>query len=566
MKKLIECVPNISEGRDLNKINEIARQVETVEGVKLLDIDPGKATNRTVITFVGEPDQVVEAAFRLIKKAKELIDMRVHQGEHPRFGATDVCPLVPISGISMEETADYARKLGKRVGEELKIPVYLYENAATEEKRKNLANVRSGEYEGLKKKLGNPEWKPDFGPSQWNDEMARSGAVAIGARDFLIAYNVNLNTTSTRRANAIAFDIREAGRIKRKGNPLTGEIIKDENGNPVRIPGKFKGVKGIGWYIEEYGIAQVSYNITNIKVAPVHLVFEETVKSADKRGVRVTGSEIVGLVPKQVLLDTADYFLRKQQRSLGIPEKEKIKIAVKSLGLDDLKPFDPKEKIIEYKLESDGSLKLVDLSLTDFADLTASERPAPGGGSVSAYAGSLGAALGTMVANLSSHKRGWDDRWEYFSDWAVKGEAFKTRLNELVDLDTEAFNRIMEAFRLPKKTAKEQKKRSEAIEKATEFAIEIPLKVMKTAFEAMEVNEKMLEDGLQSSLSDAMVGILMLSAAVEGAYFNVLINTKELTDKEKAVAYIRKAEEIKDQALKKSRELSRAIEKRLKTL
>ncbi len=564
-KKLIECVPNISEGRDMRKINEIASVVETVDGVKLLDIDPGKATNRTVITFVGEPEAVTEAAFRLIRKAKELIDMRQHQGEHPRFGATDVCPLVPVSGISMEETVVYARKLGERVGKELNIPVYLYENAATEEKRRNLARVRKGEYEALPDKLKDPEWKPDFGPAEWDEETARSGAVAIGARDFLIAYNVNLNTTSTRRANAIAFDIREAGRIKRKGNPLTGEIVKDENGNPVRIPGKFKGVKGIGWYIEEYGIAQVSYNITDIKKAPVHLVFDETVKSADKRGVRVTGSEIVGLVPKKVLLDAADYFLKKQQRSLGIPEKEKIKIAVKSLGLDDLKPFRPEEKIIEYQLEKDNPGKrLIDMRLNDFADLTASENPAPGGGSVSAYIGSLGAALGTMVANLSAHKRGWDERWEYYSGWAVKGENFKQKLLELVDKDTEAFNKIMEAFRLPKKTEADKEKRKKAIEEATVYAIEVPLEVMQTAYEAMEVNETMLHEGLQSSLSDAMVGILALATAVEGAYFNVLINAKDLTDKSKASAFIEKAENLLHRARKKEETLRQTALEKLK--
>ena len=556
-KRLVECVPNISEGRDMEKIREIARQVETVEGIKLLDIDPGKATNRTVITFVGEPEKVTEAAFRLIKKAKELIDMRHHKGEHPRFGATDVCPLVPVSGISMEETAELARQLGKRVGEELGIPVYLYENAATEEKRRNLANVRAGEYEGLKDKLQDPAWKPDFGPAEWNEEVARSGAVAIGARDFLVAYNVNLNTTSTRRANAIAFDIREAGRVKRKGNPLTGEIVRDEQGNPVRIPGKFKGVKGIGWYIDEYGIAQVSYNITDINKAPVHLVFDETVKSADKRGVRVTGSEIIGLVPKKVLLDAADYFLRKQQRSLGIPEKEKIKIAVKSLGLDDLKPFRPEEKIIEYRLEEDQGKKLSDLSLQDFADLTASEKPAPGGGSVAAYLGALGAALGTMVANLSSHKRGWDERWEYFSDWAVKGENFKQKFIDLVDKDTEAFDRIMAAFKMPKKTEEEKQLRQQAIKEATVHAIEVPLEVMQTALEAMEVNEAMVKEGLPSSLSDAMVGTAALETAAEGAYYNVLINAKDLKNRDKATELISRAEEILGNVRKKSAEIKK---------
>lgn len=554
-KKLIECVPNISEGRDRQKINEIARQVETVEGVKLLDVDPGQATNRTVITFVGEPDQVVEAAFRLVKKAKELIDMRTHRGEHPRFGATDVCPLVPVSGISMEETAEYARRLGKRIGEELGIPVYLYEHAATEEKRRNLARVRAGEYEGLKEKLQDPAWKPDFGPSEWNEDIARSGAIAVGARDFLVAYNVNLNTTSTRRANAIAFDIREAGRVKRKGHPLTGEIVRDEQGNPVRIPGKFKGVKGIGWYIDEYGIAQVSYNITDINKAPVHLVFDETVKAADKRGVRVTGSEIIGLVPKKVLLDAADYFLRKQQRSLGIPEKEKVKIAVKSLGLDDLKPFKPEEKVIEYKLNEDRPPRLVDKTLTDFADETASESPAPGGGSVSAYIGALGAALGTMVANLSSHKRGWDERWEYFSGWAVKGENYKQKLMVLVDEDTAAFNRILAAFKLPKKTEEERRARAAAIEEATLYATQVPLQVMQTAYEAMEVAEAMAREGLPASVSDAAVGALALRTGLEGAYYNVLINARQLKDREKATEILNRAGEL----LQKARQREQAI-------
>jgi len=543
-KKLIECVPNISEGRDLQKINEIAKQVETVDGVKLLDIDPGKATNRTVITFVGEPEKVVEAAYRLIKKAKELIDMRIHSGEHPRFGATDVCPLVPIANISMEETALYAKKLAERVGNDLHIPVYLYENAATEEKRRNLANVRSGEYEGLPDKLTNPDWQPDFGPNRFDDEVARSGAIAISARDFLVAYNINLNTTSTRRANAIAFDIREAGRIKREGNPITGKKVLDENGKPVRIPGKFKGVKGIGWFIEEYGIAQVSYNITDIKAAPVHLVFDESVKAADKRGVRVTGSEIIGLVPKKVMLDAADYFLTKQQRSLGISEREKILIAVKSLGADDLKPFKPEEKIIEYLLEADAPSKLVDLSLTDFTDLTASEAPAPGGGSIAAYTAALGVALGTMVANLSSHKRGWDDRWNFYSDWAVKGQTYKDQLMHLVDEDTAAFNKIMDAFKLPKKTAADKQVRAEAIEAATLYATEIPLKVMQTAYESMEVMEAMADTGLPASISDVAVGTMAARTGVYGAYYNVKINAASLKNDEKAKELISKAEEI----------------------
>lgn len=562
-KQLIECVPNISEGRDMNKINEIAKQVETVEGVKLLDVDPGKATNRTVITFVGEPVQVLEAAFRLISKAKELIDMRSHSGEHPRFGATDVCPLVPIANISMEETAKYAHQLGERVGNELHIPVYFYENAATKDIRRNLANVRAGEYEALPDKLVNPAWTPDFGPTEFNDAVARSGAVAISARDFLVAYNINLNTTSSRRANAVAFDIREAGRIKREGNPITGKKVLDENGNPVRIPGKFKGVKGIGWFIEEYGIAQVSYNITDIKAAPVHLVFDESVKAAQKRGLRVTGSEIIGLVPKKVMLDAADYFLEKQNRSLGISEREKILIALKSLGVDDLKPFNPKEKIIEYLLEEDASSKLIDLSLSDFVDLTASEAPAPGGGSIAAYAGALGVALGTMVANLSSHKRGWDDQWALYSDWAVKGQKYKEILLHLVDEDTAAFNKIMMAFKLPKKTEADKQARAKAIEDATLYATEIPLKVMQTAYDSMEVMEAMAEKGLPASISDVAVGAMAARTGVYGAYYNVKINASGLKDKKKSLALMQKAKEILEKTLERESKILAMVDAKM---
>lgn len=562
-KQLIECVPNISEGRDMQKINEIAKQVETVEGVKLLDIDPGKATNRTVITFVGEPEKVVKAAYKLIKKAKELIDMRHHSGEHPRFGATDVCPFVPIANITMEETAKYAHQLGELVGKELGIPVYFYENAATEDKRRNLANVRAGEYEGLAEKLQNPEWQPDFGPNQMNDKVAKSGAVAISARDFLVAYNINLNTTSTRRANAIAFDIREAGRIKREGNPITGKKVLDENGKPIREPGKFKGVKGIGWYIEEYGIAQVSYNITDINVAPVHLVFDESVKSADKRGIRVTGSEIIGLVPKKVLLDAADYFLTKQNRSLGISEKEKIKIAVKSLGADDLKPFNPKEKIIEYLLEDDNQNKLVDLTLSDFADLTASESPAPGGGSIAAYSATLGVALGTMVANLSSHKRGWDDKWQYYSDWAVKGQKYKEELLHLVDEDTNAFNKIMDAFQLPKKNEEDKKARAEAIESATLYATKIPLKVLETAYNSMEVMEAMAKDGLPASISDVAVGAMSARTGAYGAYYNVKINAATLKNKTKAQELLATANELLAKVKERETNILELVDKKM---
>ncbi|WP_223034258.1 glutamate formimidoyltransferase [Hanstruepera marina] len=548
-KQLIECVPNISEGRDINKINEIAHIVETVEGVKLLDIDPGAATNRTVITFVGEPQQVIDAAFLLIKKASQLIDMSKHSGEHPRFGATDVCPLVPISGITLEETAKYAHKLGERVGQELDIPVYLYEKAAQEDKRKNLANCRAGEYEGLPKKLSDPIWKPDFGPAEFNSKVAKTGATAISARDFLVAYNVNLNTTSTRRANAIAFDIREAGRVKREGNPITGKKVLDENGEPVRIPGKLKAVKGIGWFIEEYGIAQISYNLTNISITSMHEAFDESCKAAESRGIRVTGSELIGLIPLKAMLDAADYFLVKQQRSLGIAESEKIKIAVKSLGLDDLKPFNPEEKIIEYVLKNKDSKQLIDLTLTDFADETAGESMAPGGGSISAYVGTLGVSLGTMVANLSAHKPGWDDRWKEFSIWAEKGQGYKNKLLALVDEDTNAFNKIIEGFRMPKSTEKEKADRAEAIEQATIYATEVPLLVMETAYQSMEVMDAMAKIGLQNSLSDAGVGALCARTAVYGAYFNVRINAKDIKNRETAETLLDKAKSIFDKTL-----------------
>jgi glutamate formiminotransferase/formiminotetrahydrofolate cyclodeaminase len=542
-KQLIECVPNISEGRDINKINDIANIVETVEGVKLLDIDPGNTTNRTVITFVGEPQPVIEAAFLLIQKASTLIDMSKHSGEHPRFGATDVCPLVPISGITLEETAEYAKQLGKRIGEELNIPVYLYENAAQEEKRVNLANCRYGEYEGLKKKLSDPEWKPDFGASEYSDDVAKTGATAISARDFLVAYNVNLNTTSTRRANAIAFDIREAGRFKREGNPATGKKVLDANGEPIRVPGKLKAVKGIGWYIDEYGIAQISYNLTNISITSMHVAFDETCKAAQKRGLRVTGSELIGLIPLKAMLDAGDYFLRKQNRSLGISEAEKIKIAVKSLGLDDLKPFNPNEKIIEYVLKDDNK-QLIDLKLTDFAEETAGESMAPGGGSIAAYVGVLGVSLGTMVANLSAHKAGWDDRWEEFSKWAEKGQAYKNTLLALVDEDTNAFNKIIDGFRMPKSTDEEKRVRAEAIESATIYATEIPFQVMETAYQSMEVMQAMAKEGLQNSLSDAGVGTLCARTAVYGAYFNVRINAKDIKDRTFADDILNRAKAI----------------------
>ncbi len=562
-KQLIECVPNISEGRDEQKIKEIAEVVNTVEGVKLLDIDPGKATNRTVITFVGEPEPVIEAAFRLVKKAAELIDMSKHQGEHPRFGATDVCPLVPVANITMDEVVKYAHKLGKRIGDELGIPGYFYEYAATEPKRKNLANCREGQYEGLPKKLVNPEWKPDFGPAEFNDRVKKTGATAVSARNFLVAYNINLNTTSTRRANAVAFDIREAGRVKTENGKPWGKKVLDENGNPVRIPGKLKAVKGIGWYIEEYGIAQISYNLTDISVTPVHIAFDETCKAAEARGLRVTGSELVGLIPKQAMLDAADYFLRKQERSLGISEEEKMKIAVKSLGLDDLKPFNPKEKVIEYMLEDESAQPLIHMTLKEFANETASESPAPGGGSISAYVGALGVALGTMVANLSSHKRGWDDRWEEFSQWAEKGQAYKEQLLALVDEDTAAFNKIMDAFKMPKSTEEEKQLRAQAIENATKYAIEVPFKVMETAYKSMEVMQAMIDTGMQTSLSDSAVGILCARTAVLGAFLNVKINAKDLKDRKYAEEIIAKGNAIQEKTLALEKELLQKVDSKL---
>ena len=562
-QQLIECVPNISEGRDLKKINTIANVVTEVEGVKLLDIDPGKATNRTVITFVGEPSQVIEAAFKLIKKASELIDMSKQTGEHPRFGATDVCPLVPIANISMEETTQYAHRLGKRVGDELGISGYFYENAATKENRRNLANVRSGEYEGLEKKLSDKNWKPDFGPTSFTTKTKNSGVIAISARDFLVAYNINLNSTSTRRANAIAFDIREAGRVKREGNPITGKKILDTNGDPVRIPGKLKAVKGIGWYIEEYGIAQISYNLTNISITSMHEAFDETLKAADKRGVRVTGSELVGLVPLQAMLDAADYFLKKQKRSLGISETDKIKIAIKSLGLDDLKPFHPEERIIEYVMSANQPKKLIDYTVKGLADETASESMAPGGGSISAYIGALGVSLGTMVANLSAHKPGWDEKWEFYSKWAEKGQRYKKELLFLVDEDTNAFNKIIDGFRMPKSTPEEVKTRQEAIENATKYATEIPFKVMETAYNSMEVMMAMAKEGIQNSLSDAGVGALCARTAVIGAYFNVRINAKDIKDRSFAKEILFKAKGIYDQTNKLEKEMIEFIDTKI---
>ncbi len=529
MKQLIECVPNFSEGRDLHVIKLITDEIEKIEGVKLLDCDPGAATNRTVVTFVGTPDAVVEAAFACIKKAMEVIDMSRHKGEHPRFGATDVCPMIPISNITMEETVVYARKLAERVGNELGIPVYCYENAAFIPERRNLANNRSGEYEGLTKKLADPQWKPDFGPAQF---LPRTGAIAIGARDFLVAYNINLNTTSTRRANAIAFDIREKGRPVREGNPVTGKIKKDENGHEIWEPGALKACKAIGWFIEEYGIAQVSINLTNITITPVHLAFETACEMAGKRGLRVTGSELIGLVPKQAMLDAGKYFLKKQQRSVGVSEEEIIKIAVKSLGLDDLKPFNPREKVIEYLLENPADKKLVGMTAEGFANETASESPAPGGGSVAAYIASLGISLATMVANLSSHKAGWDERWEEFSAYAEAGQKLKDELLYLVDEDTRAFNRIMDAFGLPKASDAEKAVRTQAIQDATKYAIEVPFRTMKKAYDSFSIIKAMVETGNPNSVTDAGVGALCARSAVIGAYLNVKVNGAGFKDKE----------------------------------
>jgi len=559
MKQIIECVPNFSEGNDMAMMKQITDQIELVKGVRLLDVDPGKATNRTVVTLVGEPKEVCEAAFQAIKKAAELIDMSQHHGEHPRFGATDVCPLVPVSNITMEETVEYARILAERVGRELGIPVYCYEYAAFDEKRQNLSYCRSGEYEGLKEKLAKPEWKPDYGPATF---LPRTGAIAIGARNFLVAYNVNLNTTSTRRANAIAFDIREAGRAKT--DPVTGKTLKDENGNEIRVPGTLKKTKAIGWFIKEYGIAQISINLTDIGVTPIHVAFDEVCKRADERGIRVTGSEIVGLVPLQAMLDAGKYFLQKQQRSVGVSEEEMIKIAVKSLGVDELKPFNPKEKIIEYILRDDNSNPLIKMNLQEFANETASESPAPGGGSISAYMGALGVSLATMVANLSSHKKGWDSRWEEFSNWAEKGQYYKDALLNMVDEDTNAFNKIMDAFSLPKTNDAEKSARNQAIQDATRYAIEVPFKVMNLAFNSMEIIKAMAEIGNPNSVTDAGVGALAARSAVIGAFLNVKINATGLNDKTFVEETLAKGKNIEQKAIELEQEILTLVNSKIK--
>ena len=564
IKRIIECVPNFSEGRDMAVIKQITDTIEKVEGVKLLDVDPGEATNRTVVTFVGEPEVVVEAAFQAVKKAAELIDMRHHHGAHPRMGATDVCPLVPVAGITLEECAELARQLGKRIGDELGIPVYAYEAAAFTPERKNLAVCRQGEYEALSKRFGIKEENPDFGPTVWNENTAKSGATAVGARDFLIAVNYNLNSTSTRRANAIAFDVREKGRPKREGGSPVGKVMKDENGNDIMIPGTLKGTKAIGWYIDEYGIAQVSMNITDIKTTPLHVAFDEVCRCAANRGLRVTGTEIVGLVPKSTLIEAGKYFLRKQQRSVGIHDEEIIKIAIKSMGLDDLKPFNPKEKVIEYLIEDDNATKLVNLTCKGFAEETASESPAPGGGSISAYMGSLAAALGTMVANLSSHKPGWDAKWNYFSEWAEKGQEIMARLLWLVDEDTESFNRIMAVFSMPKSTDEEKAARSKAMQEATLYATQIPLETMRASMATFPIIKAMASEGNPNSVSDAGVGALAARSAVLGACLNVKINAAGLKDRAVADELVNEANRLADEACRLEAEILEIVNSKIK--
>ena len=565
-KRIIECVPNFSEGRNLDVIKQITGVIEASKGVKLLDVDPGEATNRTVVTFVGEPEAVCDTAVAAIKRATELIDMRQHKGAHPRMGACDVCPLIPVSGITLEECAELARALAKRIAEELGVPTYCYEAAAFTPERRNLAVCRAGEYEALPEKMTKEGAQPDFGARPFDEGVARTGATAVGARDFLVAVNYNLNTTSTRRANAIAFDVREKGRPMREGNPITGKIVKDENGNPVMKPGTLKACKAIGWFIEEYGIAQVSMNMTNLAVTPLHAAFDEVCRAADARGVRVTGAEIVGLVPKSTLVDAGRHFLRKQNRSTGLPERELVRIAIESMGLSNLKEFKPEEKVIEYILEAEeqkGVKRLVDMTCAGFAEETASESPAPGGGSISAYMGALAAALGTMVANLSSHKAGWDDKWEHFSNWADNGMAVMNELLYLVDEDTAAFNKIMDVFAMPKSTDEEKAARAEAMEVATLYATQVPLRTMKAAFKAFDVVRAMAEEGNPNSVSDAGVGALAARSAVMGACLNVKINAAGLKNRAVAEALVAEAEEIQRQAQEAEREILTVVESKI---
>ena len=563
-KQIIECVPNISEGRNKAIIKQVTDEIERVKGVKLLDVDPGEATNRTVITFVGSPDAVLEAAFQCVKKAAQLIDMRQHHGAHPRMGATDVCPLIPVAGITLEECAKLAHKLAERIANELKVPCYCYEAAARTPERRNLAICRKGEYEGLAERMTVEAEAPDFGARAWDEGVARTGCTAVGARDFLIATNFNLNTTSTRRANAIAFDVREKGRPQREGGSPVGKPMKDENGKTIMIPGTLKGTKAIGWFIDEYGIAQVSMNITDINVTPLHVAFDEVCRCAQNRGIRVTGTEIVGLIPKRTLIEAGKYFLKKQNRSTGIPEEDILQIAIKSMGLDDLKEFNPREKVIEYLLEDENkTAKLIDLTVKGFADETSRESPAPGGVTIFAYMGALGAALGTMVANLSSHKAGWDDRWEEFSNWADKGQKIQAELMVLVDEDTEAFNRIMEAFGLPKKTDEEKAARSAAIQAATLFATQVPLHTMQASFKVFELCKAMAEEGNPNSVSDAGVGVLAARAAVLGAGLNVKINASGLKDREAADKLVGEANELIKKANQLETEIMKIVEDKL---
>ena len=561
MQKLIECVPNFSEGRDQNVIRQITDVIESVDGVSLLDVDPGASTNRTVVTFVGGPDAAVEAAFRAIRKAVELIDMRKHKGAHPRMGATDVCPFIPVSNVSWEEAIACANRLAKRVGDELKMPVYLYEKAAKNESRSNLSVIRTGEYEGFFEKIRQPEWKPDFGPDIFNE---KSGATVIGVRDFLVAYNVNLNTRSVRRATSVAFDVREQGRVKTEDGTPSGKPVLDGNGEPVRIPGMLKHVKAIGWFVKEYGIAQVSMNLTNIEETPLHVAFDACCESAAKRGLRVTGSEIVGMVPKKCLVDAGRYFLRKQKWSEGMSDEELIDVAIRSMGLNELRPFDPKEKVIEFKIESaEQKISLAKMNLREFCNETLSDSPAPGGGSVAALMGALGASLGGMVANLSAGKRGWDDKLEYFSDWAVKAQQLKDQLLSLVDEDTAAFNKVMDAFALPKKAAEEKAARAAAIEQATKYAAEVPLKVMETASKSYDLLAEMAERGNPASVSDVGVGALATRACIEGAALNVRINLAQLKDEKFKGVLEEKVRSVCAHSVAKFKEISQAVESKL---
>lgn len=563
-QRIVECVPNFSEGRDREVIRQIASAIGQAGGVKVLDVDPGEATNRTVVTFVGSPEAVVEAAFQGVKRAAELIDMRRHKGAHPRMGATDVLPLIPISGVTLEECAALSRDLAKRIADELRIPTYCYEAAAFRPERKNLAVCRAGEYEALPEKLAHADSAPDFGARPYDDGVARTGATTVGARDFLIAVNFNLNTTSTRRANAIAFDVREKGRPVREGNPITGKIVKDADGNPLMQPGTLRATKAIGWFIEEYGIAQVSMNITDIAVTPLHVAFDEVCRKADARGVRVTGTEIVGLVPKRALVEAGKYFLRKQHRSTGIAEEEIVRTAIKSMGLGDLKPFVPEEKVIEYLLEAEvANKRLIDMTCKAFAHETASESPAPGGGSISAYMGALGAALGAMVANLSAHKAGWVERWEEFSDWADRGQALLSELLHLVDEDTAAFNRIMDVFAMPKSTDEEKAARSEALQAATLYATQVPLRTMKAAVQVFDLVQAMAAEGNPNSVSDAGVGALAARSAVLGACLNVKINAAGLKDRAAADALVAEAEALAAEADRREREVLAVVESKI---